>query len=144
MGTKRKNLKFAIGVAIILSMLGWLGYSGIQESKTYYVTIAELLASPDAQQRRYRVGGDVAPGSIQRAQGRVQFLLEAEGKVLPVVYVGTSALPDTFQDGAEALADGRYQQDGTFQAEAIQAKCASKYEPAEISAEQGTSPSTSY
>ena len=32
------------------------------------------------------------------------------------------------QDGAEAIADGRYQSDGTFHAEAIQAKCPSKYE----------------
>ncbi|OYT68461.1 MAG: cytochrome c biogenesis protein CcmE, partial [Chloracidobacterium sp. CP2_5A] len=37
-------------------------------------------------------------------------------------------LPDTFRDGAQALADGRMQPDGTFHANRIQAKCASKYE----------------
>ena len=45
-----------------------------------------------------------------------------------VVYTGTDPLPDTFRDGAQALADGRLQPDGTFHASKIQAKCASKYE----------------
>ena len=41
---------------------------------------------------------------------------------------GTAPLPDTFKDGAEALCDGSYQADGTFEAKTVQAKCASKYE----------------
>ena len=134
MATRPKKLKFAIGVVIIISTLAWLGYSGIQESKTYYVTVTELLASSDASHKRYRVAGDVSPGSIQRLEGRVRFQLHQEGNVLPVVYIGSTPLPDTFQDGAEAIADGRYQADGTFHAETIQAKCASKYAPAAASA----------
>ncbi|MBI4464392.1 MAG: cytochrome c maturation protein CcmE [Acidobacteria bacterium] len=144
MAAKPRKLKFALGVVLILSTLAWLGYSGVQESKTYYVTVAELLASPDASHRRYRVAGDVTPGSIQRAEGRVRFQLEQEGTSLPVVYTGSTPLPDTFQDGAEAIADGRYQSDGTFYAETIQAKCASKYEPAAASAEGTSSPPTKY
>lgn len=130
MPAKRKKLQFVIGCGIILATLGWLAYSGIRESKTYYVTISELQASPDIQHRRYRVAGDVAPGSIRRVQGRVEFTLQQEGKLLPVVYTGTQTLPDTLVDGAQAMADGRYQADGAFHAETVQAKCASKYEPA--------------
>jgi len=37
-------------------------------------------------------------------------------------------LPDTFKDGAQALADGKLDKDGTFKAARITAKCASKYE----------------
>jgi hypothetical protein len=37
-------------------------------------------------------------------------------------------LPDTFRDGAQALADGEMGRDGVFHASKIQAKCASKYE----------------
>jgi cytochrome c-type biogenesis protein CcmE len=47
---------------------------------------------------------------------------------LKVVYRGTEPLPDTFRDGAQALADGRIGSDGVFLASQIQAKCASKYE----------------
>jgi cytochrome c-type biogenesis protein CcmE len=125
----RKKVQFALGIAVILLTLSWLAYSGIQESKTYYVTVPELMASPDAHHRRFRVAGDVA-GEPQRAQGRVQFQLQQEGKLLAVYYTGTEPLPDTLRDGAQAIVDGRYQNDGTFHAETVQAKCASKYEPA--------------
>ena len=135
-----KKLKFGIGLGIVLMTLGWLAYSGIQESKTYYVTVAELLAKPDAYHRRTRVSGNVAAGTIRRAQGRVEFGLEQAGKLLPVVYTGKDPLPDTLQDGAQAMADGRYQKDGIFQAETVQAKCASKYEPAGMQGGGGRKP----
>ena len=129
MRSRNKKWQFAAGIAVILTTVVWLSYSGIQESKTYYVTISELLASPDSQQHRLRVAGDVVPGSIERADGRVRFQIQEEAKQLPVVYVGTEPLPDTlFNEGAQAIADGRYQPDGVFHAEAIQAKCPSKYE----------------
>jgi cytochrome c-type biogenesis protein CcmE len=127
----RKNWQFGAGIVIILATISWLAYSGIQESKTYYVTISELRADTTAQERRLRVAGDVTPGSVQRVNDRVQFEIREGDELLNVVYVGKELLPDTlYQDGAQAVADGRYQTDGTFHAEAIQAKCPSKYEAA--------------
>jgi cytochrome c-type biogenesis protein CcmE len=71
----------------------------------------------------------VAAGSIRRFTGRVDFVLEGEGKSLPVSYVGSDPLPDTFVDKSQALVEGR-PTDGRFVAEVVQAKCASKYEAA--------------
>ena len=51
-----------------------------------------------------------------------------DNEQLKVAYTGTDPLPDTFKDGAQALADGKLDQDGVFRAAKIQAKCASKYE----------------
>jgi cytochrome c-type biogenesis protein CcmE len=138
MRSNKKIIKFGIGLGIVIVTLGWLAYSGIQESKTYYVTVSELQAAPDATHRRYRVAGNVAAGTIRREVGRVEFRLEQEGKTLPVVYTGKDPLPDTLQDGAQAMADGRYQADGNFHAETVQAKCASKYEPAAMQAAPGS------
>ena len=130
MRSKGKKIKFVVGFAVILATLGWLAYSGIQESKTYYVTVSELLAHSDALSRRIREAGDVKPGTIRRLPGRTEFTIAQGGKVLSVYYTGTEPLPDTLMDRAQAIADGRYQQDGTFHAEFVQAKCASKYVPA--------------
>ena len=129
----RNKWQFGAGIVIILSTIAWLGYSGIQESKTYYVTVSELLASSETQHRRFRVAGDVASGSIQRAVGRVEFRLQQGADLIPVVYTGVDPLPDTLVDGAHAVADGRFE-NGTFHAEAVQAKCASKYEAMEAEA----------
>jgi cytochrome c-type biogenesis protein CcmE len=49
--------------------------------------------------------------------------------LLPVVYNGTEAPPDTFKDDSQALAEGTYGRDGVFHANKLQAKCASKYAP---------------
>lgn len=142
MSLRNKKLKFGVGLGIVLMTVGWLAYSGIQESKTYYVTVSELQATPDVTHRRFRVAGDVAAGTIHREAGRTEFSLQQEGKFLKVVYTGKEPLPDTLRDGAQAMADGRYRQDGTFQAETVQAKCASKYEPAAMQDGNGQKPTT--
>jgi cytochrome c-type biogenesis protein CcmE len=123
--------KFGVGIGIILVTLTTLAWMGARESKTYYHTVAELSSLDAAALRqRIRVGGDVEAGSIQRLPGRIDFVLKAEGQVLPVSYVGNDPLPDTFRDGAQCLIEGRAMPDGRFVAEQVQAKCASKYEAA--------------
>ena len=121
--------KFAALIVVIVGTLVWLAAGGINESKTYYKTVQELQQmGPSALAKRLRVAGDVEPGSIVRTGREVAFTLQQEKLRLKVVYSGTDPIPDTFRDGAQALADGRIGADGVFKAEKIQAKCASKYE----------------
>lgn len=121
--------KFAALTAVIIATLVWLAAGGFSETRTYYKTISELdQMGTGAVGKRLRVAGDVEAGSIERAGARVQFVLRQEHRKLRVVYRGTAPLPDTFRDGAQAVADGRMGQDGVFEATKIQAKCASKYE----------------
>src|SRR5580658_5095739 len=123
-------LKFGAVTVIIFVLLGYLAYSGVQDSKSYYVTIKELHKMGDgAYAKRLRVAGNVQPGSIQRKGTHVQFVLVEEDQTLAVDYTGTEAPPDTFKDDSQALADGRFDRDGVFHAKALQAKCASKYAP---------------
>jgi cytochrome c-type biogenesis protein CcmE len=121
--------KFGVMVVVIIGVLVWLAMGGISDSKTYYKTIAELGQMGDqAKGKRLRVGGDVQAGSIVRNGAEVTFVMHQDAKTLKVVYSGIDPLPDTFKDGAQALADGKLGPDGVFQASKIQAKCASKYE----------------
>jgi cytochrome c-type biogenesis protein CcmE len=123
-----KYAKFAALIAVVIGTLLWLGFNGV-ETKTYYKTIAELGQMGDqAYGKRLRVGGDVESGSIQRSGNTTHFVMAQDKTRLKVDYVGTDPLPDTFKDGAQALADGKLERDGTFRATRIQAKCASKYE----------------
>jgi len=125
-----KYLKFGAVTVVILISLGYLAYTGVQESKSYYVTISELHGMGDgAYSKRLRVAGNVQPGSIKRKGTEVQFVLVEQGNTLPVIYTGTEAPPDTFKDDSQALADGSFGRDGVFHAKGLQAKCASKYAP---------------
>ena len=121
--------KFGALVAVIVGTLIWLAAGGVDETKTYYKTVAELgQMGSQAAGKRLRVGGDVEAGSIVRSGRQVSFVLVQEKQRLKVIYSGSEPLPDTFRDGAQALADGKLGPDGIFQASQIQAKCASKYE----------------
>ena len=125
-----KYLKFGSATVVILLALGYLAYTGVQESKSYYVTIKELRGMGDsAYTKRLRVAGNVVAGSIRRTGTRVEFILVEQDQTLPVVYSGTEAPPDTFKDDSQALADGSFGRDGVFHAKQLQAKCASKYAP---------------
>jgi len=127
----KKQVKFGVGIGVIVASMGFLAWLGYGESKTYYHTIAELpTLTGAAKGQRMRVGGTVAPGSIHRLSGRIDFVLEGEGKTLPVSYIGSDPLPDTFVDKSQALVEGHPSPDGRFVAEVVQAKCASKYEAA--------------
>jgi cytochrome c-type biogenesis protein CcmE len=121
--------KFAALIVVIVGTLVWLAAGGVNESKTYYKTVQEIRQMGDgAMEKRLRVGGDVEPGSIVRSGHEVAFTLQQDKMQLKVIYDGTEPVPDTFRDGAQALADGRMGRDGVFRANKIQAKCASKYE----------------
>ncbi|MGA9355365.1 MAG: cytochrome c maturation protein CcmE [Terriglobales bacterium] len=134
-----KYLKFGGVMVLILCSLGYLAYTGVQDSKSYYVTIKELNGMGNgAYSKRLRVAGNVVPGSIKRSGTRVDFMLKENDLTLPVSYTGTEAPPDTFKDDSQALADGSFGRDGVFHAKQLQAKCASKYAPK--SGQPGTTP----
>jgi cytochrome c-type biogenesis protein CcmE len=131
MATPRNNpLKFVIAGAIIVLTLSYLAYTGVQESKSYYVTIPELRSQGEAAySKRLRVGGNVEPGTIKRQGTTVEFVLLENEHKLNVIYKGTEAPPDTFKDDSQALVEGTMGRDGVFHANHLQAKCASKYAP---------------
>ncbi|NUM80142.1 cytochrome c maturation protein CcmE [bacterium] len=125
----KKNIKVIIGVALVAGVLGFLSYSGFDEGKSYYKFVDELKAMGDgAYGKKLKVHGNVVPGSIKRENGTLEFMLTRNGATIPVKYVGKDPVPDTFKDDCEAVIDGRYHKDGTFEGTQIQAKCASKYE----------------
>jgi cytochrome c-type biogenesis protein CcmE len=126
-----KFIRFGIAILVIVAALSYLAFTGIQESKSYYVTIKELKEMGDqAHGRRLRVAGLVVPGSIHRQGTGADFQLDEEGRKLNIAYRGSEPPPDTFKDSAQALVEGSYGADGVFHAKQIQAKCASKYAPA--------------
>jgi cytochrome c-type biogenesis protein CcmE len=132
-------LQFGGATVVIILLLGYLAYTGVQDSKSYYVTIKELHKMGDsAYTKRLRVAGNVKPGSIKRTGTHVQFVLMEEDQTLAVDYTGTEAPPDTFKDESQALADGRFEHDGVFHAKQLQAKCASKYAPKQGAPATGT------
>ena len=144
------NLGIGIAVAIILGTIGWLAYSGYDQSKQYLVHIPELVSMGDKVYTRHlRVDGFVKPGTIEPNGPNVTFVMNEfeshspkapQGRLLKVIYKGMEPPPDTFKDDSQAVAIGSYGRDGVFHATELQAKCASKYAPTQPGGKPGMTP----
>ncbi|HEX3438009.1 MAG TPA: cytochrome c maturation protein CcmE [Pseudacidobacterium sp.] len=127
-----QGMRIGIAIVVVLGAIIYLAISGVQANKSYYVTIQELHGMGDkAYVRHLRVAGNVQPGSIQRTGSNAKFVLVENNLTLSVAYQGEEPPPDTFKDNSQALAIGTFGRDGVFHATQLQAKCASKYAPAQ-------------
>jgi len=134
-----KGVQIALGATLVVILLGWFGWSQVDEGAlVYYKNLEELRASGEMNSGA-RVHGFVVEGSIERdvsakvVRFRVRSTQESTGRsgedALPVVYSSLET-PDLFKDGAEVVVEGRLAGSGrgTFEATHIMAKCPSKFE----------------
>lgn len=137
-----RKWRFGLAAVILVGAVAYLMYTGVSQTATYYLTVAEFEArKASLEGEGVRVAGRVAPGSVKRrmtAEGEeLQFLLGdfttddggAHPKV-PVHYVGI--VPDMFKDegGSDVIVEGRFES-GTLKAHSVLTSCPSKYEPVE-------------
>ena len=91
-----------------------------------FISVKEILDSNSIE--RVRIGGIVADNSIivtPSNRMEVFFNIKEGASILPVRFVG--ARPDLFKHGAEVIVEGEYS-NGSFNADMLQTKCASRYE----------------
>ena len=125
---KRKVKFICIGILTML-IFGYLIYSGIRDTMTYYLTVPEVLAaSTEAKDDIIRVAGNVFPDSVKwnPKDLNLLFTMGDEKGRLEVDFRGV--VPDSFKPGKEVVVEGQYKGDGKFMATTIMPKCASKYE----------------
>lgn len=128
----RRRLKFLLlGTGVLLSMT-FLIVVGMNRpgGMVYYLTVSEFLALEN-HEGDARVNGSVISGTIERMPTGLdaQFVMSDGATTMPVSYHGI--IPDTFVDEAPVVVEGRLQDNGTFVAHTLLAKCPSKYEAAE-------------
>ena len=139
--------KFFIGVLVIVGAVGYLIYTGIRETSTYYLTIEEFLPKREALANEgVRVAGRVQAGSIRwdPKDLRLSFVLgpfkdgaSDQPAGVPVHYQGI--LPDMFAEGRDVIVEGRYGAESALAAKTIMTSCPSKYEPEKSSQQSAVS-----
>jgi cytochrome c-type biogenesis protein CcmE len=103
----------------------------------YYLTPTELLArvkdDPTFHQVGVKVSGRILPGSWERAREGVPHrfkVVDLEDETSSFVVEYDDMLPDTFNDheNVDAVVEGRFREDGVFEATLVLTKCGSRYE----------------
>ena len=124
-----------IGIGLVLLGIG-LGTTfllrAMNENILFYYSPTQVAAGEPPEGRRFRVGGLVVNGSVERTPGslEVQFALTDNAETVPVVYSGI--LPDLFREGQGIIAHGELTDAGKFRADEVLAKHDENYMPPEV------------
>src|SRR5215470_5296254 len=132
MTPRRRRLILVLGIIVGVSIAGALALSAFRQNVTFFFDPTEVAAGKVPAGERFRLGGMVTEGSLQRAPGslEVRFVVTDFSHSVPVSYSGV--LPDLFREGAGVVAHGRLRGDGTFVADEVLAKHDEKYMPPEV------------
>ena len=120
--------KLWIAGVLLVGAVGYLAYAGAQQGWVYYVSVDKFVSDASQQKHRVRLMGRVGEADlkVEAAQMRAAFVVEANGSQLPVSYRGT--IPDLFKAGADVVVEGKMNPAGTFEADVLLTKYASKYD----------------
>ena len=130
MTPKRRRLWLLVGSLAVLGIAVGLVLNALNDNLVFFYSptqIAEKHPSPD---RRFRLGGLVEAGSVQKTGQEVRFTVTDTHKTVTVVYRGM--LPDLFREGQGVVAEGSMGADGVFVAREVLAKHDEKYMPPEV------------
>ena len=125
---KRRIQLIIIGFVFLAAATTLIGF-GIREGAQYFRRPSQVLAAPPPPQEMFRIGGQVAHGSLERSGATIRFVVRDEEASVAVRFRGV--LPDLFREGELMIATGRLV-DGTFEATEILAKHDENYRPKEL------------
>ena len=130
--TRKARRAVLIGTCLgVLGLAIGLVLVALRDSIVFFYSPSEVTEKHLAPGQRFRLGGLVETGSVQRREGTtVRFVITDMRSTTPVEFTGV--LPDLFREGHGVVAEGVLQPDGRFQADSVLAKHDENYMPPEV------------
>jgi cytochrome c-type biogenesis protein CcmE len=126
---RHKRLAAIGGGIVALGIAAALVLAAFQKNLVFFFTPSQVAANEAPQDRTFRIGGMVVPGSLKREGVNVEFTVTDTAKSMRVTYRGQ--LPDLFREGKGVVAQGQLGADGMFRANEVLAKHDENYMPPE-------------
>jgi cytochrome c-type biogenesis protein CcmE len=118
----------AVAAVIIVGAFAYLLWGGIDRNVVFFWTPQELLARGDAAYEvPVRLGGQVAPGSVQWDAARLDLRFVVMEGSSRVRVEAKGAPPPMFRDGMGVVLEGRYRRDGVFESTNLMVKHSNEY-----------------
>ena len=130
MTPKRKRLYLLLGSLGVLGVAAALVLSALNDNLVFFYSPSQVAEKHPAPERRFRLGGLVEAGSVNKAGQEVRFTVTDTHQSVQVVYRGL--LPDLFREGQGVVAEGALGADGVFVAREVLAKHDENYMPPEV------------
>ena len=127
---QRRGLLIGGGVAVLAVSLILVLFA-MRGAIVYFYTPSDVITKSVEPGQRFRLGGLVAGGSVDRGEGtKVGFSVTDTLQTIQVRYDGV--LPDLFREGQGVIAEGKLDGSGVFQADTVLAKHDENYMPPEV------------
>ena len=120
-----------LAMLALLALAGSLVLKAFSQNLVFFVTPSEIARGEAPAGNRFRLGGLVAPGSVQREAGGLRFTVTDGAQSVAVSYQGQ--VPDLFREGKGVVAQGRLA-GLQFVADEVLAKHDENYMPPEATA----------
>ena len=130
MTPKRRRLWLLVGSLAVLGAAATLVLTALNDNLVFFYSPTQIAEKGIAPDRRFRLGGLVEAGSVQKNGEDVRFTVTDTQKTVAVVYRGL--LPDLFREGQGVIAEGTLRADGVFVAREVLAKHDENYMPPEV------------
>jgi cytochrome c-type biogenesis protein CcmE len=132
MTPRRRRLYWVLAIVAGVGIAGALALRAFEQNVMFYFDPSRIAAGEVKSGQRFRLGGMVEKGSLERTPGslEVRFIVTDFRHSVPVRY--DKVLPDLFREGAGVVAHGRMDAHGTFVADEVLAKHDEKYMPPEV------------
>ena len=139
MTPRQRRMTLVVGIVAGVALAGGLALRAFQENVAFYFDPTKVANGGVKTGQRFRLGGMVVKGSVQRTAGTldINFVVTDYQHTVPVYY--NKVLPNLFKEGSGMVADGRLDARGVFVADEVLAKHDEKYMPPALkkSLEQG-------
>lgn len=129
---KHRRLGFVVAGMACLLVAAALVLNAFEDNLVFFYGPSELAEKDIPEGRRFRLGGLVEEGSVNRLDDglTVEFTITDLVATVPVSYRGP--LPDLFREGQGVVTEGKMAAGGVFIADSVLAKHDETYMPAEV------------
>ncbi|KJV10027.1 hypothetical protein VZ95_07685 [Elstera litoralis] len=122
----------------VVAGLGGLGVAtaliltAFSDNLVFFRTPSDIVAGKVIPERRFRLGGLVEKGSVQRQSDGTTMLFRVTDTAESVTVTYKGVLPDLFREGQGVVAEGSLNRHGLFVASEVLAKHDENYMPKEV------------
>jgi cytochrome c-type biogenesis protein CcmE len=123
--TTRSRGRLWLAGGVVVAALAFLVVQGLGNATLYFRTADEAVAQRESLgERRFRIQGDVVPGTVSSTADGVAFAIASNGVEVDVRHRGDP--PELFQPGIPVVLEGRFQ-GGHFASDRIMVKHSETY-----------------
>ena len=127
---RRRRIIVVLALAVAAVALGYLAFGNIGENLVYYWSPTELHeAGSNAVGASIRLGGLVAPGSIDRGEDGLTLSFDVTDGDYSVPVTAEAVPPAMFREGIGVVVEGTMRDDGTFDTNRLMVKHDNQYQP---------------